>query len=697
MSYGQDPTDALTWGRVILERVGNSSGTVGGTYKYEYSLLGGSVPTTTVFDRNDNCTVYHFLVNGMLSDVHVQLNRTKAGSGEYVTEFNYNARNQVTQILFPNGNYVTYTYDDGVVDADDPVLNPYIPRRGLLLSQTRYAGATPSSGQSQLTESYFYEPIYNQRCATIEARGNPIDADGHYFTPQNGGTAPTDSDRSRYTTLTYSDYQKDDCDTVTGDHALLALLGLTSADQIEELLNYVNGQMVGGGIPGGFEPNGTSTSGLGDINGDGTGDGASSGLPSATHLGNVVKVQHPAVTQAGDESPTQSRIELFTNNAVGQMTTCTDPEGNLTVYVRYPFSDPDGSGQDVEQSLSVPTLWGQQYGQMKEVHVDADPNDVMTLVGGSGDLLDFTAAVTPIIDRNNTPDEYQDLTTRYEGSGVEGGGGCASCAYDAMGNPLAVTDPRGFTTRYDRNELGDVYRTTAPAPYNFHIETYYDANRNVTRVDTEDLQPAYDSADPTSACYAQFTPSGSGTAALVPMKFGPGGASRPGWFTNLYEYDVLDNKIEQDIDATGSTPSSLVTRYAYDPNQNLIQITKPEGNLAEYDYEERDLRIAERIGYVPGSSGVGNPASVTIFTYDGNSNLIQIIGPAQRGASGNEQSVTINDFFRSAQTVTHTGDWLVQNVYDGFNRVILVTDSLGNTIDTGSDLDVSGDPLPIRS
>ena len=165
-----------------------------------------------------------------------------------------------------------------------------------------------------------------------------------------------------------------------------------------------------------------------------------------------------------------------------------------------------------------------------------------------------------------------------------------------MGNPLAVTDPRGFTTRYDRNELGEAYRTISPQPYNFRVETYFDANRNVTREDTEDLQPAFDSADPSSAVFAQFTPSGSGYTAHVPMQPGPGGSVRPGWFTNLYTFDLLDNKIEEDIDATGSTPANLVTTFLYDPNQNLIQTTKPQGNIVEYDYDERNLRIAIRVG-----------------------------------------------------------------------------------------------------
>jgi YD repeat-containing protein len=78
-----------------------------------------------------------------------------------------------------------------------------------------------------------------------------------------------------------------------------------------------------------------------------------------------------------------------------------------------------------------------------------------------------------------------------------GAHGCPVCSYDALGNVLSSTDARGFTTVFDRNELGGVYRVTSPAPYHYKVETYYDANRNVVRVDTEDKQVAYESGDPT--------------------------------------------------------------------------------------------------------------------------------------------------------------------------------------------------------
>ena len=161
---------------------------------------------------------------------------------------------------------------------------------------------------------------------------------------------------------------------------------------------------------------------------------------------------------------------------------------------------------------------------------------------------------------------------------------CYACGYDGLGNPLAVTDPRGFTTYYDRNEMGEIYCSTDAAGN--QVQTYYDANRNVVRVDVQDNQPSY-ASNSLSAEYAQIVPTGSGSTAEVPMQAGPGGTVRSGWFTNLYSFDLLDNKTQDDIDATRSSPASLATTYTFDADQNLIQVTKPADNIVEFDYDER--------------------------------------------------------------------------------------------------------------
>ncbi len=713
VAYGQDPTDTDLWGRVLSETVGDPEQGVGGTYNYLYTSE--SLPTNlidsgdpivfqaTMTDRNGNQSIYDFNANQMPSCVTVMRTRSKidippfsggGGFASYVTWTKYNANNQPLVVVYPEGNSTQYTYDTGVISGISGV---YSPRLGLLLSETRLPGNSigiasraGSNGQYQLQRTYFYDPLFNQQCAMIEERGNPIElgSPNTYFTPQNGGTTPTDSSRSRYATIPYFDYQKDTQSTVDTNSALQTLLGGLSSGQIDDLITYASGQMTAGGIAAGFPLN------LGPINGDGTGNGASSGLPSAAvngmYLGNAVAIVRPAVTlvQSGSTSgwtPNQTRIESFTTNARGQSTTHTDTEGNLTVMVRYPLSNPEGSEQ-----FEAPGLGNKQYGQLKEIHVDADPNDVLSLVGADGDLVDFNPGQIPSgwqVTRTNTPGVYQDLVTRYEGSTIGTGGTCTSCAYDPLGNPLAMTDPRGFTTRFDRNELGELYRTTSPQPYLFQVENQFDANRNTVRVDTQDMQPLYGSSDPTSACFAQFTPSGSGSTAQVPMQPGPGGTVRAGWFTNLYTFDLLNNLVEQDLDATGSTPASLVSTYLYDPNQNLVQVTRPNGNIVEYDYDERNLRIAQRVGM---SIAAGEPGAVTITAYDANGNVLQMIGPAARGSSGNQETVILEDAFRSGVTLTHTGDFALANTYDGFNRVTSATDAVGgvtnNTFDPGNRL-----------
>ena len=442
--------------------------------------------------------------------------------------------------------------------------------------------------------------------------------------------------------------------------------------------------MVAAGLPAGFQTN------LGGINGDGTGDGSNSGLPAATPNGSLVKVQHPAVLQlannAGSGDPwvwqTQERFDLYTNNARGQETTHTDPEGNVTVTVRYPWSDPEGNGQFAalpQPGVAPKPTLNSQYGNVKEVHEDVNPADVMDLAGPDADMLAFTGNIIP---RTNAPGVYKDLVTRYDGGGA-GAAGCPSCAYDPLGNALAKTDPNGNTNTYQRNEMGEEYGATGPAPYNIQIQYYFDANRNSFRDDVRDLQPAFLSGDATDAAYAQLALTGNGqTSANLQFVPGPGGSLRPGWFSNLRTYDLLDEEITEDIDATGATVPNLLTTRNYDSNQNLTRITKPNGNIVEYDYDERNLRIAIRDGFDPAKNF---PGAVTIFINDPNGIMVGTVGPMQRGTAANSLTVTIADAFNSGANLTQTGDYIAENGIDGFDRTKTVTNAVGgvttNTFD----------------
>lgn len=202
-------------------------------------------------------------------------------------------------------------------------------------------------------------------------------------------------------------------------------------------------------------------------------------------MGNPIKVVQPSVNlidgsnQASIEGSTAQAIATIrTYNDRGQLTTETSPEGNITAYVRFAENDPEGDGLDPILGRST-----KQYGYVKEMHVDVNPADLAALIGSGltgGDLTSFTL----VVPRHNTPGMYQNLITRY--------------TYDRVGNTKTITDPRGNITTQDFNELNQVYRTIAPAPFSYRREMHFDAHDNTIRVDTEDKVPFALSTDPAS-------------------------------------------------------------------------------------------------------------------------------------------------------------------------------------------------------
>jgi RHS repeat-associated protein len=213
----------------------------------------------------------------------------------------------------------------------------------------------------------------------------------------------------------------------------------------------------------------------------------------------------------------------------------------------------------------------------------------------------------------------------------------ATYTYDAVGNVITKTDPRGNTWTLVYNQLDQVVRILAPTPYSWFEDTLYDANNNVIEERKQNLVPAL-----TANGKPQLDASGN-----VVMETGT-----PAAFVNRYEYEILNYRVTEDLDATGSTPDRLVTRYEYDGNRNLMQVTQPEGNQLEILYDERDLMFSTTRGF-------GSPdASTVTYIYDGNRNRVSVIDAEDT-----------------------TGDGLPEVSrfeYDGYNRLVRTVDTIGN-------------------
>lgn len=145
----------------------------------------------------------------------------------------------------------------------------------------------------------------------------------------------------------------------------------------------------------------------------------------------------------------------------------------------------------------------------------------------------------------------RDAATGYLLSRIEGyGTGLAATnryTYDARGNVLRSTDPRGNTTTQVYDALDRLVEVTGPAPFS-----------RVTR----------------------FVHTGNGKPARIERQTGD--VLRP-WQVTEFTYDVLDRLVRRTDDLGQST------EFRYDGNGNTAAVVDANGNTSTMVYDERNL------------------------------------------------------------------------------------------------------------
>jgi len=336
--------------------------------------------------------------------------------------------------------------------------------------------------------------------------------------------------------------------------------------------------------------------------------------------GNLLQVRHLPGPRGGDQAQLLTSMTYETN--FNFVATAADARGNTTTHTF------DGAGNRIHATHRDPSIVEDfaynGYGQILS-HTLPD--------NGSGhrrlDTMSYYAGGPQTGYRQNRLEDNGglNLTTTYE--------------YDAVGNLTRAVDARGNNTLYTVNALNQIVRErsravdTTNGPVRCQRDSFYDANNNIVRVDTENRDD---------------------TGAIV--------AGNPA-FTITYAYDILDDRLSttQEVDAT----SSVGTGYAYDANQNRILVRYGEAtagrdpfNTVQTLYDERDLPFSEI--RAQGSTG----QSTTQSNYDRNGNLA-------RASQGIEDLLT-------PRVTTYA--------YDGYNRRVAVTDAMGNV--TTSSYDANG-------
>jgi YD repeat-containing protein len=341
--------------------------------------------------------------------------------------------------------------------------------------------------------------------------------------------------------------------------------------------------------------------GVGDANGDGI---------TSQIAGNPVKISHPAVhldpssmqaaIQGGTLQPIDTRIEW---NSHGEPTALTDAEQNRHTFAYYPESDPDGDG------TATPT-----------------PPDGRVLDPVTGGFLKteiFDTILSPGRDNGRNPgpiNMHVDLK------------------YDPIGFLAAAIDGRGVETRTIHNALGELVEIREAA-----------ATADSSGPDGTPPTGRGESGLTAFGFLQRFAYDADGD--IVTLQSQDQGATRGvGPFVSVNRtFDILGDPLQTSRQAASSV--TLTTLFRYDADQNLTQVTEPDGNRRDRAYDERDLLLTATRG---AAGPLGGSPSTRSYDYNGDGNLSRLTD----GRGG------ITDF-----------------LYDGHDRLARTVDPVGGTGD----------------
>ncbi len=633
--------------------------------------VNSSVNMTTVIDRNGNRIEYLHGEGGMLVEERVYTNRNinPDDPDVFVTRNSYNQDGLLLATTKPEGDSIRYVYDTAN--------SLRYMQRNVLSSK-----ATPGprgAVQAELTESFTYEPVYNQLRSITNHRGFTTTHTFDYQHTDNLTALATELDRG---------------ETEVSD--LLASFGISLSGGVS---GQIGGNIVRIDLPtatladGGSQPvfktRGYNRFGqmteeadaegiitqfeyYGENDPDGDGSNSVSSRTLATETGGYRKavIRDARIdTRRKRAGPALAIRTETVYDVVGNKVRVTDGRGNTTRLIRNQLN------QVVRKIDSAP------FEYMTDFYYDANNNLVRTSqqnIGATGPNL--SGWVRTINNYNALNDKIREIKIPRSGVYLE-----THYEYDANQNITVVQQPEGNRMErvYDERDL--VYQSTrgAGTPEASTQTLHYDANgyllRTIDAADTNgDGNPdttlmTYDGynrlirsrdAEGNRMTY-QYD---SNNNKVLERHFGNSGIAgidnKILLADTAMQFDELDRPYQRDDSllvngqpqnvGTGLTPddNKVTGVNLYDANGLMVRSLDDNGNesLSRYDGLNRRLRVTDANG------------NITQTTYDNNNNVIQV-AVTQVSVEGHVANKVI--------TSTAT--------YDELNRKTASTDSLGNT------------------
>ncbi len=357
-----------------------------------------------------------------------------------------------------------------------------------------------------------------------------------------------------------------------------------------------------------------------------------------------------------------------TNNAAGNTQSFLSPDGRLATIDTYDTRGDLISQQLVAGSQTRTTSW--TYDANGDVTSKTDPlgNVTANTYSSQGDITSVTDGLG-----NKSTLAYNNLGERI--SETDALGDTTTAAYNTQGELIAFGQPSGSVTNLTYGGGGNV--ATVTDPLNHQSKLTYDTNNNLTGFITPN-------GNATTLTYTSNGQLGSTTDALghvTSYAYNADGdrtsATDPLGRTTKDTYNSLG------LVATSTDADGHVTTYTYDAAGNLVQITDAAGGTVKLTYDSNNNLASltdpdgrtRTFSYDPFgdmTSEIDPATGTTVFTYDADGRLLTSTDArGDRVTYGYDAAGNLIGKTSAAGTFTYS--------YDADNRMTKMVDATGTT------------------
>jgi RHS repeat-associated protein len=229
----------------------------------------------------------------------------------------------------------------------------------------------------------------------------------------------------------------------------------------------------------------------------------------------------------------------------------------------------------------------------------------------------------------------------------------ATVVYDAAGNVIAQTNPRGYTTTLAYDALNRLTQQT-DALGSLATAVYDAASNKIASVDQRGNRTSF-AYDALNRAVARTDPLGHTATVAYDAAGNVARALDPLGFTTTFGYDALNRLV------SSQDPGGGIATTAYDPAGNVVNTIDPLGNKATFAYDALDRQ----------TQAIDPRGGTTTTTFDAASNVVNVLDPV-----GNKTTFAYDALDRLTQQTDPLGN-KATFAYDQAGRLTSTTDRLG--------------------